>query len=98
MVAGHRLRHALRGSFSVFLMNSMPDRTYPWRLLLSEMIGTALLLLIGLGLLAITSFYTIAQSIAGQEKAIHALLSLGFGGSLISVFGSGGRRHLHQGR
>jgi K(+)-stimulated pyrophosphate-energized sodium pump len=44
------------------------------------------LLLIGLGLLAITGFYTIAQSIAGQEKAIHALLSLGFGGSLISVF------------
>src|SRR5690242_19752445 len=28
----------------------------------------------------------IAQSVAGQEKAIHALLSLGFGGSLISVF------------
>src|SRR6478735_6516477 len=44
------------------------------------------LLLIGLGLLAITTFYTIAQSISGQEKAIHALLSLGFGGSLISVF------------
>jgi len=44
------------------------------------------LLLIGLGLLAITGFYMIAQSIAGQEKAIHALLSLGFGGSLISVF------------
>jgi len=44
------------------------------------------LLLIGLGLLAITGFYVIAQSIAGQEKAIHALLSLGFGGSLISVF------------
>ena len=44
------------------------------------------LLLIGLGLLAITTFYTLAQSIAGQEKAIHALLSLGFGGSLISVF------------
>jgi K(+)-stimulated pyrophosphate-energized sodium pump len=44
------------------------------------------LLLIGLGLLAITGFYMIAQSISGQEKAIHALLSLGFGGSLISVF------------
>jgi len=43
------------------------------------------LLLIGLGLLAITSFYTIAAQMAGQEKAIHALLSLGFGG-LISVF------------
>src|SRR6059036_3681331 len=44
------------------------------------------LLLIGLGLLALTGFYVIASSIAGQEKAIHALLSLGFGGSLISVF------------
>ena len=44
------------------------------------------LLLIGLGLLALTGFYVIAQQLAGQEKAIHALLSLGFGGSLISVF------------
>jgi len=44
------------------------------------------LLLIGLGLLAITTFYMVASLFAGQEKAIHALLSLGFGGSLISVF------------
>ena len=44
------------------------------------------LLLIGLGLLAITGFYALASQMAGQEKAIHALLSLGFGGSLISVF------------
>ncbi|MBI4401032.1 MAG: sodium-translocating pyrophosphatase [Nitrospirae bacterium] len=44
------------------------------------------LLLIGLGLLALTGFYAIASAIAGQEKAVHALLSLGFGGSLISVF------------
>jgi K(+)-stimulated pyrophosphate-energized sodium pump len=44
------------------------------------------LLLIGLGLLAITTFYALAVQFAGQEKAIHALLSLGFGGSLISVF------------
>ena len=44
------------------------------------------LLLIGLGLLAVTGFYTVASALAGQEKAIHALLSLGFGGSLISVF------------
>ncbi len=44
------------------------------------------LLLIGLGLLAITGFYTLAARFAGQEQAIHALLSLGFGGSLISVF------------
>jgi len=44
------------------------------------------LLLIGLGLFAVTGFYTLASQLAGQEKAIHALLSLGFGGSLISVF------------
>ncbi|TAJ26154.1 MAG: sodium-translocating pyrophosphatase [Nitrospirae bacterium] len=44
------------------------------------------LLLIGLGLLALSGFYAIGSAIAGQEKAIHALLSLGFGGSLISVF------------
>ena len=44
------------------------------------------LLLIGLGLLAITTFYTVASKFAGQERAVHALLSLGFGGSLISVF------------
>ncbi len=44
------------------------------------------LLLIGLGLLALTLFYVAASAVAGQEKAIHALISLGFGGSLISVF------------
>lgn len=44
------------------------------------------LLLIGLGLLALSVFYAVAEAFAGQEKAIHALISLGFGGSLISVF------------
>jgi K(+)-stimulated pyrophosphate-energized sodium pump len=44
------------------------------------------LLLIGLGLFAVTGFYYVASIIAGPEKAMHALLSLGFGGSLISVF------------
>jgi K(+)-stimulated pyrophosphate-energized sodium pump len=44
------------------------------------------LLLIGLALLSVTGFYMIASASVGQEKAIHALLSLGFGGSLISVF------------
>src|SRR4029078_11769206 len=48
------------------------------------------LLLIGLGLLAITTFYALASQFAGQEHAIHALLSLGFGGRLISVFARGG--------
>lgn len=44
------------------------------------------LLLIGLGLLAVAVFYYVASTLAGNEKAVHALLSLGFGGSLISVF------------
>ena len=44
------------------------------------------LLLIGLGLFAVAGFYYVASAIAGPEKAMHALLSLGFGGSLISVF------------
>jgi K(+)-stimulated pyrophosphate-energized sodium pump len=44
------------------------------------------LLLIGLGLLAVAGFYAAATALAGQEKAVHALLGLGFGGSLISVF------------
>ena len=44
------------------------------------------LLLIGLGLLSLAGFYSIASWMAGPEKAVHALISLGFGGSLISVF------------
>src|SRR5256886_6395941 len=43
-------------------------------------------LLIGLGLVAVAVFYYVASNVVGTEKAIHALLSLGFGGSLISVF------------
>jgi K(+)-stimulated pyrophosphate-energized sodium pump len=44
------------------------------------------LLLIGLGLFAVAGFYYVASALAGPGKAMHALLSLGFGGSLISVF------------
>lgn len=44
------------------------------------------LLLIGLGLLALAGFYWVASAVASPEKAVHALVSLGFGGSLISVF------------
>ncbi|RMH04581.1 MAG: sodium-translocating pyrophosphatase, partial [Nitrospirae bacterium] len=44
------------------------------------------LLLIGLGLFALAAFYAVSSWIAGPEKAVHALISLGFGGSLISVF------------
>src|SRR3989442_3779450 len=44
------------------------------------------LLLIGLGLFAVAGFYYVASVVASPDKAMHALLSLGFGGSLISVF------------
>ncbi|NKB80686.1 MAG: sodium-translocating pyrophosphatase [Nitrospirales bacterium] len=44
------------------------------------------LLLIGLGLVALAGFYAVGVWVAGPEKAVHALISLGFGGSLISVF------------
>lgn len=44
------------------------------------------LLLIGLGLVALAGFYAIGSAVAGPEQAVHALISLGFGGSLISVF------------
>ncbi len=44
------------------------------------------LLLISLGLFAVSGFYYVASALAGPGKAMHALLSLGFGGSLISVF------------
>src|SRR5437016_9863484 len=44
------------------------------------------LLLIGLGLFAVAGFYYVASAVASPDKAMHALLSLGFGGSLISVF------------
>lgn len=44
------------------------------------------LLLIGLGLVALAGFYAVGSAVAGQEQAVHALISLGFGGSLISVF------------
>jgi K(+)-stimulated pyrophosphate-energized sodium pump len=44
------------------------------------------LLLISLGLLAVAGFYRIALAVTGPEHALSALLSLGFGSSLISVF------------
>src|SRR6266849_678429 len=44
------------------------------------------LLLISLGLFAVSGFYYVASALAGPGKAMQALLSLGFGGSLISVF------------
>jgi len=55
------------------------------------------LLLIGLGLLAYYPLLYGASQIAGQEKAIHALLSLGFGGSFDFGVCACGRRYLYEG-
>jgi len=44
------------------------------------------LLLIGIGLLAVTGFYTVVAAMAGVEKTVSALLSLALGSSLISLF------------
>jgi len=44
------------------------------------------LLLIGIGLFAVTGFYAAAVAVAGEERTISALLSLALGSSLISLF------------
>ncbi|OGP23588.1 MAG: sodium-translocating pyrophosphatase [Deltaproteobacteria bacterium GWB2_55_19] len=44
------------------------------------------LLLISLGLLSVTGFYAVAITVAGEGRAVASLLSLGLGGSLISLF------------
>ena len=44
------------------------------------------LLLVGIGLLAVTGFYAVAVALAGVEKTVSALLSLALGSSLISLF------------
>jgi len=45
------------------------------------------LLVVGLGLLGVVGYYTILQSMGtSEEDALHALVGLAFGGSLISIF------------
>ena len=45
------------------------------------------LLVVGLGLLGVAGYYAILQSLGMESRAIlHALVGLGFGGSLISIF------------
>jgi len=45
------------------------------------------LLVVGLGLLGVAGYYAILSAIGVEEKGIlHALVGLGFGGSLISIF------------
>jgi K(+)-stimulated pyrophosphate-energized sodium pump len=44
------------------------------------------MLVVGLGLLGVAGYYMIAERIADTGKALHALIGLAFGGSLISIF------------
>ncbi|PIP05989.1 MAG: sodium-translocating pyrophosphatase [Syntrophobacterales bacterium CG_4_8_14_3_um_filter_49_14] len=44
------------------------------------------IMVVGLGLLGITGYYLLAKSMAPVDEAFHALIGLGFGCSLMSVF------------
>jgi K(+)-stimulated pyrophosphate-energized sodium pump len=44
------------------------------------------MLVVGLGLLGVAGYYAVILPSAGEAKALHALVGLAFGGSLISIF------------
>src|SRR5436190_16519136 len=45
------------------------------------------LLVVGLALLAVSIFYTVAEKLVGHDLAVRSVVGLALGGSLISVFG-----------
>jgi len=44
------------------------------------------MLVVGLGLIGVAGYYAAVKSMANEETALHALVGLAFGGSLISIF------------
>ena len=44
------------------------------------------MLVVGLGLIGVAGYYAAVTRMAGQETALHSLVGLAFGGSLISIF------------